>query len=270
MSGASSRLHITVITLLALALAAGTAGAREVQLAGIRLGDHAIHLLDVYGQPTGIAVGEGEALAAPQMPGMGMDMGMGMPGMPGAPQLFGPPMDMGMPGMPGMPGMDPGMMGGPGGMPGMPGMEGMPGMPGMEMGMGMEGMMAGGMQTQPFPIWALAVWVDLGANEVQWIYNKGPVVLGFVLDRDGFVKVIAVAAEKCDFARTALWRPHKYVKLGDNYKHVIYRYGFPDEHIIFNSSGPGEVSAGRSTAPSRATPSCAIRKTTISSSRCMT
>lgn len=105
-------------------------------------------------------------------------------------------------------------------------------------------MAAGGLQSEPFPIWALPVWVDLGPREVQWVYNKGPVVLGFVLDRDGFVKAIAIAAEKCDFARTALWRPHAYVKLGDDFKRVIYRYGYPDEIVTFTSSGPGSASTG--------------------------
>jgi len=88
------------------------------------------------------------------------------------------------------------------------------------------------------------VWVDLGAREVEWVYQRGPVVLGFVLDRDGFCKVIAVAAEKCNFARTALWAPHRYVKLGDDFKRVLYRYGYPDETITFTSSGPGSASVG--------------------------
>jgi len=79
---------------------------------------------------------------------------------------------------------------------------------------------------------------------VEWIYKKGPVVMGFVLDRDGFVRVIAVAAERCNYARTALWRPHRYVKLGDSFKQVIYRYGYPDEQLLFSWSGPGAASVG--------------------------
>lgn len=257
--------------LIPLAVLLGTiiwspANAREVQLAGIRLGDHAINLLDVWGTPDGIAVGEGEALtsaqsaagapqfAAPQggdMMGGLMGMVGGMMGMPG--------MGAGMPGMPaggGMPGMPAG--GGPGGMPAPPGMGpeagGMPGMPGMPGGAeGMPGGMPGagpggaavaGLASEPFPVWALAVWVDLGPHQVEWVYNKGPVVMGFVLDRDGFVTVVAVAAEKCDYARTALWKPHRYIKLGDDFKRVIYRYGYPDETVTFTSSGPGDASTG--------------------------
>jgi len=100
------------------------------------------------------------------------------------------------------------------------------------------------LQTQPFPIWALAVWVDLDPRDVEWVYQKGPVVLGFVLDRDGYCKVIAVAAENCNYARTNMWRPHGYVKLGDDFKRVIYRYGYPDETVTFSASGPGEVGVG--------------------------
>jgi hypothetical protein len=253
----TSRLTLGLALLALLPLCAE---AREVQLAGIRLGDHAINLLDVYGMPDGIAVGEGQALTSAQTAGgaaagapvmgaptpdlMGMAMGaMGMgPGMPGMMPMGGAPPG-GMPGggMPGMPGM-PGAEGGPGAFPGggPPGAPGMAGAPGA----GGGGAAAGGLQAEPFPIWALAVWVDLEARDVEWIYQRGPVVLGFVLDRDGFCKVIAVAAEECNFARTALWQPHRYVKLGDDFKRVVYRYGYPDETITFTASGPGSASVG--------------------------
>lgn len=240
------RRHRTAVAIivgtLSLVLITGVANAREVQLAGMRLGQHAINLLDVYGQPMGIATGQGEEFATG---GAGAAMGMGMPGMEGA--------------MMGMPGMEPGMMG-------MPGAEAMPPAPGMAPAgapmagpgefpgaeMGMEGAApgaagaagAGGVQRNPYPLWALPVWVTLEANEVQWLYQVGPVVLGFVLDRDGYIKSIAVAAENCDFARTALWQPHQYVKLGDNYKRVVYRYGWPDETLTYYSTGPGEVGTG--------------------------
>jgi hypothetical protein len=251
-----------LITILVLAVAVQLcAQAREVQLAGVRLGDHAINILDIYGMPDGIAVGEGEALASAQAPGAaagaplmaapGMDlMGMagamlGMPPMGGAMPMPGGPGMPGMPGGPMPPGAGPGMgmPGGPGEFPGAPGgMPGAPGAPGGAAGGG--GTAAGGLQTEPFPIWALAIWVDLQPRDVEWVYQKGPVVIGFVLDRDGYCKVIAVAAEKCDFARTQLWRPHRYIKLGDDFKRVIYRYGYPDETVAFASSGPGEVGAG--------------------------
>lgn len=232
-----------IVCMLSLALIGGVAYAREVQLAGMRLGQHAINLLDVYGQPMGIATGQGEEFASGgggAAMGVGME-GMGMPGM----EMGGPA--MGMPGAEAMPGAmppEPGMMPegappmGPGEFPGAEvGMEGAAAAPG-------GAAAAGGVQRNPYPLWALPVWVSLGANEVQWLYRVGPVVLGFVLDRDGYIKSIAVAAENCDFARTALWQPHQYVKLGDNYKRVLYRYGWPDETLTYYATGPGEVGTG--------------------------
>lgn len=227
-----TRSHRTVVAVMVPLLAClgfftGAAEAREVQLAGMRLGQHAVNLLDVYGQPMGIATGQGEAFATGAAPGVGMDMGMEMG------------MEMGMD--PGMMPMDPGMpepmMEGPGAFPDE--ME-----PGVGVGPGVAGVAAGDVQANPYPLWALPVWVDLESNQVQWLYRVGPVVLGFVLDRDGYIASIAVAGEKCDFARTSMWQPHQYVKLGDSYKHVIYRYGWPDETLTYYSTGPGEVGTG--------------------------
>jgi len=125
------------------------------------------------------------------------------------------------------PGAFPGAMGAP---PGAPGGGGGPG--------------AAAAPGGSFPIWALPVWVELEEGEVEWIYQRGPVILGFVLDRDGYIQVIAVAAESCNYARTHLWQPHKYVKLGDDFKRVMYRYGFPDESLTFSHSGPGTATLG--------------------------
>lgn len=252
-----------------IVLAAGSAVAAEVQLAGIRLNQHAINLLDVWGQPDGIVVGEGpeQAPTAAQAPGAAAGAPL-MTGPGAGPGMMGPmgPMGPGMgpmgpmgPGMgpmgPGMGPMTPagaeGMMPGAAG-PGMGGME-MGGMGPTEMGPGMGPMGAaagpaamgapGGMAAvagaaAPFPIWALPVWVTLRPGEVEWIYQRGPVVMGFVLDSGGYITCIAVAGYKCDWARTALWRPHRYVKLGDTLKRVLYRYGYPDEIETYTASGP--------------------------------
>jgi len=242
--------HPAVLVLLCLvtvALAAGVAVAREQQLAGIRLGQHAINLLDVYGQPDGIVVGEGPEFAAPSAAQMGAMPGMpamggplmapptaGMMGGVGAPPPGGPT----PPPPPGMAGPTGGVPPGPGAFPAGPGAPG----PGMGEMAGAAG--APGVTVQPFPTWALAVWVPITPRQVEWIYNKGPVVLGFVLDRDGYIDHIVVVGEECNYARTALWRPHQYVKLGDDFKRVLYRYGYPDESITFDSTGPGEAAPG--------------------------
>ncbi len=235
-----------IVCLLSCVLLAGVADAREVQLAGIRLGMHAINLLDIYGQPMGLATGDGDEFASGGA-GAGMGVGMDVMGGAGMEMMGAMPMEPGMAG----PGAEPGMMAAePGMAPGGPEMMGPGAFPGAEPGMAGAapgagaGATAGGVQRNPYPLWALPVWVSLDAHELEWLYRVGPVVLGFVLDRDGYIKSIAVAGENCDFARTSLWQPHQYVKLGDNYKRVIYRYGWPDETLTYYSTGPGEVGTG--------------------------
>jgi len=234
--------------------------ADEVQLAGMRLGQHAINLLDIWGQPDGIVTGEGNENPAPsaaQAPGaaggapMMSQPGMGMGGMGGGasmgmPGAMGPMGSGAMGGGMGMPGggaMGPmgGPMGGgaPGGMMGgMPGAGGMgaPGMGGMGGAGGAAG--AGAAAAAPFPIWALPVWITLKPGEVEWIYQRGPVVMGFALDRDGYITVIAVAGRQCNYARSALWQPHRYVQLGDSFKRLLYRYGYPDDLATYTAAGP--------------------------------
>jgi len=56
----SSPVTVFVLIALVLALALPVAHATETQLCGIRLGQHAINLLDVYGNPDGVVVGSGE------------------------------------------------------------------------------------------------------------------------------------------------------------------------------------------------------------------
>jgi len=84
------RSHFACLALVvALLVMAVPAMAWEVQLAGMRLGQHAVNLLDIYGQPIVICTGDGEqfasgggAAAGMGMEGMGVE-GMGMEGMPG-------------------------------------------------------------------------------------------------------------------------------------------------------------------------------------------
>ncbi len=62
----------------------------------------------------------------------------------------------------------------------------------------------------------------------------------------GRCRSIAVAADRCNYVRTANWQPHKYVKLGDYYSRVLQRYGWPDETPTYTASGVG----GGAAAPS--------------------
>ena len=75
------------LTVAAIAVAlvfVATAAGDEIQLAGVRLGQHAINLLDIWGQPDGIVVGEGaEQPTQAQMAG-GAAGGAPIMGAPGA------------------------------------------------------------------------------------------------------------------------------------------------------------------------------------------
>ena len=84
------------------------------------------------------------------------------------------------------------------------------------------------------PDWAHPVWVPMMPEETLWVYRRGAVVLGFVFDRDGYVVSIAIAGEKCDWARTAMGDPQRQVKLGDDFRRVVSRYGYPAHTRTYN------------------------------------
>ena len=111
-------------------------------------------------------------------------------------------------------------------------------------GAGAAAATAGDVQRHQYPVWALPLWVTMDPGDVQWLYRCQGSLVGFVLNSQGFIRDIVVAAENCDFARTAMWRPHEYIKLGDSYKRVLYRYGWPDETLTYypaiaRTDGPG-------------------------------
>ncbi len=211
-----SRAILTIPVLASLLiLIGGTALAKERQLAGIRLNDHAVHLLDVYGPPDGVVTGPAGPAFAPEAAAVSA---MGMPGE-----------EMGM-----------GMMApmGPGGFPEAPGE--------MEEEMAAPAAVAAAAPGAGVPNWALPVWIDTQAGEMMWLYQRGPVTVGFLLDLDGYVQSIAVAADECSYVRSANWQPHRYIKMGDHYARVLQRYGWADETITYTSGG----FAGGAAAPS--------------------
>jgi hypothetical protein len=255
------RLSWFVTASLAVAVTIGIGQqALERQLAGVRLGAPVIAydetgrlrsdcLLSIWGMPDYLAIppttgGQGGA-GAPGMPGMpgaptgampgapfgGGGVGMGssfggqptlpgvMAGVSGMAQLAGSP--IGRPPLPGMPGMAPG------GMPGMPGVGGA----------------TTGMPPRLWDLaWVFPPFVQVGRNEVFFVYKRGAANLCFLVElmedqRSGArmeVIGISVAGERFDGARTAMGDPFKSVKLGDEMGRVLLRYGQPDEIVYFN------------------------------------
>ncbi len=197
----------------------------EFQLAGIGLGTRAVDkdrfnridrygLFALHGNPTAVVRSIGGATV----------VGGGEGAIPG-----GPP--GGIPGGP--PGGIPGGPGGPGGPDGAaiaPGAGGtnltLPQTPPETATLFPQSQFGGGL-----PDWALAVTVRLDNNHVQWLYKRETYAMGFVVDRLGFVDAIVVAGLSSDITRTQLEDPIHTVKLGDDLRKVMFRYGYPDDLV---------------------------------------
>lgn len=95
------------------------------------------------------------------------------------------------------------------------------------------------------PDWASAITVQLDNNHVQWLYRRQSYSMGFVVDRLGFVDAIVVAGNFSPIARTQLEDPLHTVKLGDDLRKVLFRYGYPDtiETYIINAMAGVAVGA---------------------------
>lgn len=98
------------------------------------------------------------------------------------------------------------------------------------------------------PDWALAITVKLDNNHVEWLYKRDTYSMGFVVDRLGFVDAIIVAGLESDIARTQLEDPVHTVKLGDDFRKVVFRYGYPDD-LVPLAADPGAVANDTTGAP---------------------
>ena len=98
------------------------------------------------------------------------------------------------------------------------------------------------------PAWALAVTVQLDQNHVEWLYKRDDYQMGFVVDRLGFVDAVIVAGTKSDISSTQLEDPVHTVKLGDDFRKVVFRYGYPDD-IVPLAADPAAVANSVTGAP---------------------
>lgn len=102
--------------------------------------------------------------------------------------------------------------------------------------------------TGGLPAWALAVTVQLDNNHVEWLYQRDTYSMGFVVDRLGFVDAIIVAGTSSPIARTQLEDPIHTVKLGDDLRKVLFRYGYPDD-IVPLAADPAATANAATGAP---------------------
>jgi len=93
------------------------------------------------------------------------------------------------------------------------------------------------------PAWAAAVTVQLDSNHVEWLYRRETYSMGFIVDRLGFVDAIVLAGTYSPIGKTQLEDPTHSVKLGDDLRKVLYRYGYPDSIDTYTVN----VAAGAST-----------------------
>lgn len=94
------------------------------------------------------------------------------------------------------------------------------------------------------PDWAAAITVQLDNNHVQWLYRRDTYSMGFVVDRLGYVDAIVVAGVQSPIARTQLDDPIHSVKLGDDLRKVMYRYGYPDTIETYDINVAAGTSVG--------------------------
>lgn len=100
-----------------------------------------------------------------------------------------------------------------------------------------------GSENGHLPSWAAAVTVQLDNGHVEWLYRRDTYSMGFVVDRLGFVDAIVLAGTYSPIGKTQLEDPTHSVKLGDDLRKVLFRYGYPDDIQTYTIN----VSAGAST-----------------------
>ena len=95
------------------------------------------------------------------------------------------------------------------------------------------------------PDWALAVTVQLNDNQVEWLYKRDTYAMGFVVDRLGFCEAIIVAGIQSRIANTQQEDPVHTVKLGDDLRKVMNRYGYPDDVVVLANDPQTITNPGR-------------------------
>jgi hypothetical protein len=103
--------------------------------------------------------------------------------------------------------------------------------------MGIGAAMSGGL-----PAWAFAVrFQGLAPNQAEWIYNRDPVAIGFVITGEGLDAQVTSIAVSCwrKETQSRVASTAKGIRLGDTFAKVLLRYGFPRSLVVVSVSPVG-------------------------------
>jgi hypothetical protein len=179
----------------------------ELSLAGVKLGSSATFVLKKYGNPTRITIGTVPVATVSVQP-TNSATGVGTGTTPGGPSAM--PNSMGPLGATG--GSYNPYGGDSGGLPGLPGLPGIPGM------YGPPGTMPGAPVQQ-----------QVTEEQVTWTYDlTDGTTVEFLIAGSGRVVQVTVGGEKA----TALSKTSKGMKIGNTYKDVIFKYGYPEGQSV--------------------------------------
>ncbi len=95
------------------------------------------------------------------------------------------------------------------------------------------------LETTPNAPWMSAVNISIPGGHIMWLYRRDGFAMGYVIDPLGFVTAITVAGDDCPIAATQMGDPYHKVQLGDDFRKVLWRYGYPDILTLFGESGAG-------------------------------
>ncbi len=111
------------------------------------------------------------------------------------------------------------------------------------------------------PLWVAAVQMDqLGADQVEWIYNNDPVVVGVVITGRGIgarVTDITVSQWR-NFNPSKVAETEKGIRLGDTFADTLETYGWPNRMQIINEQPMAAALAAPALAPAPAGPPAGI------------
>jgi hypothetical protein len=102
------------------------------------------------------------------------------------------------------------------------------------------------------PLWVPAVRMDgLRGDQLQWVYNSDPVVIGVVITGRGINARVTdiVVSQWRNFKASKAAETEKGIRLGDTFADVLETYGWPNRMQVISEAGMAAAPAGAPAAP---------------------